>query len=53
MIKENENKNGVFRKIVAQGKIVGTISVEKKMMLTVKTRKLDTMCFPKNTGKVL
>lgn len=30
MIQENENKNGVFRKIVAQGKIVGTISVEKK-----------------------
>lgn len=30
MVKENEGKNGVFREIIADGKIVGTISVEQK-----------------------
>lgn len=30
MVKENEGKQGVFREIVVDGKIVGTVSVEKK-----------------------
>ena len=30
MVKDNEGKKGVFREIVVDGKIVGTISVEQK-----------------------
>ena len=30
MVKENDEKTGVFREIVVDGKIIGTISVEKK-----------------------
>lgn len=30
MVKENDEKKGVFRKIVVDGKIIGTISVEQK-----------------------
>lgn len=30
MVKENDEKNGVFRQIIVDGKIVGTISVELK-----------------------
>ena len=30
MVQQSEGKNGIFRKIIADGKIVGTISVEQK-----------------------
>lgn len=30
MVKENEGKNGIFREIIADGKIAGTVSVEQK-----------------------
>lgn len=30
MVKENEGKSGIFRKIIADGKIAGTVSVEQK-----------------------
>ena len=30
MVKENDDKKGVFREIVFNGKVVGTISVEQK-----------------------
>ena len=30
MVKENDGKKGIFRKIVVNGKIIGTISVEQK-----------------------
>lgn len=30
MVKENEGKSGIFREIIADGKIAGTVSVEQK-----------------------
>lgn len=30
MVKENEGKNGIFREIIADGKIAGTVSIEQK-----------------------
>lgn len=30
MVKENEEKSGIFREIIADGKIAGTVSVEQK-----------------------
>ena len=51
MIQENENKNGVFRKIVAQGKIVGTISVEKKDDVNRKDAEIGYYVLPEEYGK--
>ena len=38
MVEENDEKNGVFREIVVDGKIAGAVSVEQKIL------KLDIIC---------
>lgn len=51
MVTDNENKTGVFRKIVVDGKVVGTISVEQKQDVFRQDAEIGYFLLPEENSK--
>ena len=51
MVKENEGKTGIFREIIVDGKIIGTISVEQKEDVYRKDAEIGYYLLPEEYSK--
>ncbi len=51
MVADNESRTGVFRKIVVDGKVVGTISVEQKQDVFRKDAEIGYFLLPEQSSK--
>ncbi len=51
MVADNESRSGVFRKIVVDGKVVGTVSVEQKQDVFRKDAEIGYFLLPEQNSK--